>query len=73
MHFDKRIINWPPFMNKVYFRGRKEKTNDRSAENYIPGSSLSGRRSSVIKKKLMSYDFGRNFGTIMLKAQIVKR
>ena len=37
-------------MNTPYFVGGKEKTKDRRAENYIPGSSLSGRRSSVLKK-----------------------
>ena len=31
--------------------------NDRRAENYIPGSSLSARGSSVLKK-MMSYGFG---------------
>ena len=34
-------------INTQYFRGGKEKMNDRCAENYIPGSSL---RSSVLKK-----------------------
>ena len=32
----------------VIFEGGKEKMNDRRAENYIPGSSLSARRSSVL-------------------------
>ena len=32
------------------FEGGKEKMNDQRAENHIPGSSLSGRRSSVLKK-----------------------
>ena len=30
--------------------------NDRRAKNYIPGSSLSARRSSVLK--MMSFGFG---------------
>ena len=50
-------VDWRPDMTSrrfrihtQYFRVGKEKMNDRRAENYIPGSSLSWRRSSVLKK-----------------------
>ena len=56
IHRIHKWVDWRPDMvtsrrfRRHIFEGGKEKMNDQRAENHIPGSSLSGRRSSVLKK-----------------------
>ena len=50
----------------------KEKMNDRRAENYIHGSSLSARRSSVLKNDELRLWLSEMLERL-IKDQIVKR